>query len=375
MLNPSHHSVLKSVIAVLFGLCAVLACSEVIDLKNDNDRKQLVIFGRITDGGMGNLVNITRTLPEGQSPETVSGAVVTIFRENGEQEQLVETTPGNYELCGDRLQGVPGGIYHLQVDFDGKVYTSELQEMMPIISRDELRYELDIEEGISNRGVATSSDVVRVFANTSFDELQEEFYIRWAMEEAYTAVAMDLPRSWFPRYSPMVCYIINELSAQDIFLVDGTEIRNVNLNNREVAVRQIDRSFGVSHYFNIIQFALNKESHEYWSKLKSLTERQGSIFDTPPAAVSGNITSSDPSEDVFGFFEASSVDTSRVLLTNNDIPLFFLDPCQVDRDLFLQIISVPFECAPCLVTEKLVPETCIFCNRFENSTLERPSYY
>lgn len=375
MKNDHSHKTLRKIIFLMLLICAVVGCSEIIELNNESEGGQLVIFGRITNGGMGSEVSITRTLPESQDPEKVSGAVVTIFNQHGDREQLVETSPGKYELRGDQVQGTVGDTYHLQVDLNGKVYQSELQEMMPVIGQDELRHELDIQEDISSTGVATSSDVVRIFANTSFSNLPEEFYVRWAMEEAFTVVGMDLPRAWYPRYSPQVCYIINELSPQDIFLVDGTEIRNVNLNNREVAVRQIDNSFGVKHYFNIIQFALNKESHEYWSKLKSLTERQGSIFDTSPAAVPGNIRSSDPSEEVFGFFEASSVDTTRTLLTNNDIPLHFLDPCQVDREKFRELFTVPFECHPCLVTEKIVEETCIFCDRFENSTLQRPSYF
>lgn len=357
-------------------LLAVIGCTEVITLNSESTGGDLVIFGRLTNGTMGNLVSITRTLPDGQDPLPISGAVVRVIDVEGNlTEEYQETSPGEYELCRDIVQGQVGGVYRLVVELDGKIYTSGLQEMMRVLGRDELRYELDIEEGISNQGVATSEDVVRIFANTTFDNLPEEFYVRWTMEESYTVFGLVLPLSHFPRYTPLQCYIINELSAQDIFLVDGTEIRNVELNNREVAVRPIDRSFETKHYFNIIQMALNKESHEYWQKLQSITVRQGSIFDVPPAAVPGNFTSSDPEEDIFGFFEATAVDTSRLLMTNNDIPLHFLDPCQLTREQWRMLFTVPFECVPCLITEKIVEETCIFCNRFPNSTLFRPSYF
>jgi len=350
-------------------------CAEVIELNNETSGGQLVISGRITNGTMGNVVNISRALPEDQAPQLISGASVKVIDQNGLEEAYVETQPGQYELCRDIVQGEVGGVYQLEVQVDGKTYTSSLQEMMPILAEDELRFELDIQDNITGSGTATSTDVVRIFANSTLNSLPEEFYIRWLMEESYTITGMNLPLRTFPRYSPQVCYIINELSAQDIFLVDGTEIRNVNLNNREVAVRPVDNSFSTKHYFNIIQLGLNRESHEYWSKLRSLTVRQGSIFDTPPAAVPGNFVSSDPSEEVFGFFEASSADTARLLMTNNDIPLFFLDPCQVDQETFLQIIRVPFECISCLIEREIVEAECIFCSLLPNSTLSRPSYF
>lgn len=361
----------------LMLMLVVSACTEVIDLDSDSTGGDLVIFGRITNGTMGNQVSITRTLPDGQDPAPVGGAIVNVIDVSGNlQEQYQETSPGEYELCRDIVVGQVGGVYRLIVELDGKTYTSGLQEMMPVLGSDELRFELDIDEGISNQGVATNEDVVRIFANTTFDNLPEEFYVRWAMEESYTVFGMNLPSAHYPRYTPQQCYIINELSAQDIFLVDGTEIRNVALNNREVAMRPVDRSFENKHYFNIIQMALNEESHEYWEKLQSVTVRQGSIFDVAPAAVPGNFSSSDPDVQVFGFFEAVASDTSRLLMTNNDIPLHFLDPCQVTTlEQRLQLFSVPFECVSCLIAEQIVEETCIFCSSFPNSTVIRPSYF
>lgn len=353
-----------------------VSCSEVIDLDSDTVGGQIVIAGRITNGGLGNTINISRTLPEQQAPEPISGAVVRVIDvTSGAEELLNETELGQYELRRDVVQGQVGGKYQLVVALEGKTYTSAMQEMMPILARDELRFELDIQDNVTGTGTATSTDVVRVFANSTFENLPEDFFIRWTMEEVYTVSGLSLPVRNFPFYRQRICYVTNELSAQNIFLVDGTKVRNVNLNNREVAVRPVDYTFITRHYFNIIQFALSKEAHEYWQTLQSLTTRQGSIFDSPPAPVPGNIVSSDPSEDVFGFFEASAVDTTRLLLTNNDIPLFFPEPCAVSREDFLRIIRVPRDCVSCLIEEGIVEEECIFCDLLPNSSTLRPSYF
>ncbi|MFY0593463.1 DUF4249 family protein [Roseivirga sp.] len=366
---------MKRIVLLLLLVFITFSCAEVIDLKNERTGGQLVIFGRITNGGDGNSVNITRTQEEGLAPLNVSGATVVVIDENGNREQYVESSPGVYDLGRNLVVGEVGGVYRLEVELDGKTYTSSLQEMMPAIANDELDYELDIAEEITPAGVQVSREVIRIIANSTFETLPEEFYLRWKMEEVYTVTGMLLPLQNFPRYSPLQCYVTNELSAQDIFLVDGTEVRNVQLSNREVAARQLDFSFDKKHYFNIIQFGLNKESHQYWERLQTITTRQGSIFDVAPAAVPGNFTSTDPEEEVFGFFEASSADTTRLLITQNDIPVFFLDPCQVNREDFIRILRVPFECVSCIIEEKIVEAECIYCNLIPNSSLRRPSYF
>jgi len=368
------HQVLK-MFALFLSAILFTQCAEVIDLNNETSGGQLVIAGRITNGGMGNTVEITRTLPEMQAPELISGALVKVIDENGAEEAYVEISPGQYVLNRDVVQGRVGGVYHLQVQLNDKTYTSSMQQMMPIMAQDDLRFELGTLDKVTAAGVPISEDVIRIFANSTLNSLPDEFYIRWTMEEVYNRDGIDLPVNNFPFYSKMRCYITNELSAQEIFLVDGTEIRNVNLNNREVAVRPIDNSFSTKHYFNIIQIALNKEAHAYWKNLQSLTTRQGSIFDTPPAPVLGNIGSSDPLEEVFGFFEASAIDTTRLLVTNNDIPIFFLDPCQIEGAVARRIRRIPFQCIECLFEEGLVEEECIFCNLLPNSSTIRPSYF
>lgn len=366
---------LSKAFAIILCVLLFTQCAEVIDLNNETSGGQLIIAGRLTNGTMGNIVNITRALPDEQAPEPISGALVKVIAENGAEEEFLESSPGNYELGQGIVLGQVGGAYFLEVKLDGKTYTSSAQEMMPILAQDELRFELGTQEVVSASGVSRTEEVIKVYANSTLNSLPDEFYIRWAMEEVYNRNGIDLPVNNFPFYEKMRCYITNELSTQEIFLVDGTEIRNVNLNNREMAVRGIDNSFITKHYFNIIQFALNKEAHDYWKNLLSITARQGSIFDSPPAPIPGNIFSSDPLEDVFGFFEASAIDTTRLLVTNNDIPIFFLDPCPIDGADAFRMRRLPFQCISCLFEQEIVEEECVFCNLLPNSTTVRPSYF
>lgn len=358
-------------------LFVTLACSEVIDLETSEVGGQIVIYGRITNGTQGNEVTVSRTADLGQAPEAVSNAVVKIIDETGLEESLVESTtePGKYILERNILQGTVGTAYRLEAAVGGQTYRTGLQSMPEIIGEDELDWELVEETEISDQGVAFSQFVVKVYGTTRFDRLPDEFYVRWGIEESYTVLGMPLPMNRFPRYSPIQCYVTNDLSEQEALLLDGRRVRTNNLQRQLLATRLVDRSFGVKHYFNLIHTAVNRETHDYWSQINDIAAREGSIFDTPPAPVRGNIASDDPAEEVLGFFEVVAVDTARTFLTNNDIRVFFFDPCELVGEDRLPLFRVPRECVQCIIDEKIVDETCIFCDRIPNSSLTRPSYF
>jgi hypothetical protein len=363
----------------LIAICCLLlytTCTEAIDLETEQRGGELVIFGRISNSNVGNYVEVTRTSSGGESPEAIENAVVRVFDESDQSETLPMTEPGRYELIGDVLERNFGDQFRLEIELDGKLYTSPFQPIREVVASDELSWQQAMETEIKQNGAEVERWVVRLFATSTLDVLPEEFYIRWTIEEAYTHLGSALPSSHFPRYSPAQCYVINDLSEQDIFLLDGSTVRNTNLIDRYLVSRPIDNTFAVKHYFNLIQSAMNEESYRYWEQVNGIVARSGSIFDTPPAAIPSNISSSDPSERVLGHFEVIGVDTTRLLLTNNDIPIFFVDPCAVDTPRkFVAVTSVPFECVSCLVEEKILPLECIFCFLAPGFTSERPSYF
>lgn len=361
----------------IVALFLVFACSQVIDLETNEKGGQVVIFGRVTNGTSFNQISVSRTGSLGQAPQPLSGAIVRIINENGEEQLLREESrqPGVYSPEESGFKGFEGTAYRLEVEVLGEVYSTALQVMPEVIGEDRLDWELVEEENISTTGTSTSTHAVKIYGETSFRELPDEFYVRWGIEESYTVFGLILPRSWFPRYTPEQCYIINDLSEQETFLLDGTKIRTQELGRQLFATRPIDRSFSVKHYFNLIHSAINKETYDYWSKVNNLTTRVGSIFDTPPAPIPGNIVSTNPDEDVLGFFEVVSIDTARVFLTNNDIRVFWDDPCELNGEEWLPVFTVPIECVICLIDEKIVEETCVFCSKLPNSTLTRPSYF
>lgn len=367
---------MKKLLYLFFFIGTLTTCSEVIDLDTDEQGGELVIFGRISNSHVGNYVKVTRTSNSGQAPIPVNDAQVRIYDQDDHVEELRFTGPGHYELVDKVLDRSIGKSFRLEVEIQGRLYTSSLQPINEVVARDELSWQEAYETDVTDTGTEIEQWVVQLFATSTIDVLPEAFYLRWTVEEAYTHLTSALPSSHYPRWTPPQCYVINDLSEQDIFLLDGTTVRNTDLNNRYLLSRRIDNTFAVRHYFNLIQSSLNKETYEYWSRVDGLVARAGSIFDTPPAALPSNITSSVPNERVLGHFEVIGVDTVRLRLNNNDIPIFFEDPCEIDTPReFFEVISVPFECVTCLIEEKILPLECVFCNLAPGFTGKRPSYF
>ena len=358
-------------------LLLLFGCSQVIDLDVDQVGGELVVFGRISNSTEGNFVKITRTQASGELPLPVSGATVTLFDDQGNTEPLVERSPGEYTLSGNGLRkGTIGHQYHVEINVDGQAYFTAPQQIPELLGKDSITWEQAVLEEISDTGTATETDVVNIFVETEIDNLPEEFYFRWDLEEAYTFLGTFLPLNHFPLSGGQIqCYVETDLNEQNIFLHNGKTNRATFISPQLLVSRPVDLSFQTLHYFNVIRSVINEETHEYWRRLDQIVNRQGSIFDVAPAGVPGNVLSNNDDGRVLGFFEVVAVDTTRLRMTRNDIPLFIFDPCEKVGQAFLELFTVPRDCRQCLVDEKIIPEFCAYCRGLPGITYTRPSYF
>ncbi|OEK02279.1 hypothetical protein BFP97_12455 [Roseivirga sp. 4D4] len=361
----------------MVGIFIAVGCSEVIELEDNTVGGQVIIYGRISNSTQANEVVISRAGEASTAPLPIEGAIVKIVDDTGLEEFLVEDAPGHYTLGRNVLSGQFGRSYRLEADIEGSIYTTDFQELLPVLSQDEMRYEIGVERDITSSGATVTDDVVRLFVDSDLpDDLPDQFFMRWEIEEVYSVLTGFFPTFWFPRSAPpqKQCYVTHKLGADEIFLLDGRDIRRSDLKNRELITRVIDRSFQNKHYFNLIQSRVSEENFEYWEKVRTLTITNGSIFDQVVGPLKGNVKSDDPGEEVFGFFEVIGIDTTRLLMTNNDIPVFFRDPCVFQGDLVLPLLTVPFDCFECLLQRKIIDPQCAFCEAVPNNG-PRPSYF
>ncbi len=356
-------------------LLVLWACSDVIDIPVTESGGQLVISGRVSNSTEGNYVSVHRTGVLGRPPEPVLNAEVIITNGSGDVQRLIAADSGFYKLRTTGFRGQVGEAYSLEVRLNGQVYYTEAQPMPPLYGRDSLYFELTKTETISTQGVLVEDDVLEIYMDTEFENTSEEFYIRWDLEEAYTYLGTFLPASHFPPGGGQAqCYVTNRLNEQKVFLHNGRENKAQAIPGQHLFSRPIDKRFQALHYFNVIRSSLSSETHKYWSQLDQVVNRQGSIFDVAPAAVKGNVIS-DLDEEVLGYFEVVSVDTTRLAVTRNDVPLFFFDECVKRGEDYWELFTVPVGCVQCLIDEGIVAPHCLYCNVLPGSSYIRPSYF
>jgi len=115
---------MKNIIKLLMLLVLFSSCEKEIDLDLDDRSGELVIDGNVTDQPGPYYVQLTKSVPFTQTNQypAVTGAVVTISDQTGQQDQLVYEGNGRYKTT--TLTSVPGNVYTLKVVVDGKTYTS-----------------------------------------------------------------------------------------------------------------------------------------------------------------------------------------------------------------------------------------------------------
>lgn len=98
------------------------------------------------------------------------------------------------------------------------------------------------------------------------------------------------------------------------------------------------------YYIEIQQRSISKEAYNYWRTVDQLTSNNGSLFDTPPSTIIGNLTCvSDSSQAVYGLFEVSDMEEGGYFISriNTSKPGYFTcDP--------LPLPTAATLCAPCV---------------------------
>ena len=313
---------------LIIGLSLVTAaCVEPISFETDPMGNQLIVDGSVTNSvGTYELV-LKRTDQEKAFPVPVVGAQVTLRNSQGQQEVFQEQAGGVYRTAG-AIQGQPGETYEVEIILaDGTTYRSRPETMPTAIGKDSAYYEVARQEKVSDSGVLFEDRVVEVYVDTQLPENAPSLYLKWDVETVYSVTTII--RS--PLGDRIIyCFFYGYPNAQEIQLFNRQELPAGNLlPGQLLATREVDFSFLERHYFNVIQSSLTPEAYEYWRQVGELSNRTGSVFDTPPGLVQGNIYNvENDQEPVLGYFAATQVDTARFFLNRQNIPFNIGSTCQ-----------------------------------------------
>jgi hypothetical protein len=335
----------------------LISCITPIDFDVENKGGQIVISGQVSSLPDRNEIQIGITA-DSQLPVPVTGATVQLLDDLGNGAFYFENKEGVYILPG--FQGIPGRTYHIMITLPNGVTYESIPEKMPEFAAPvDVSTEFTEEVYTDGEGANLLRRFVKLYASTSLPSEWKIPYINWTVEEVYKLSPTDFPDPF--GMIPPPCFIAQKADPNRISLYDGTQVRTKEVEKVLVCSRLVDRSFLEKHYFNTYQSSLTPEAHAYWNKVNILANQTGSIFDTPPAQITGNVfNANNSSQKVWGYFQATHETQNRLFLLPTDFPflVFFpLDDCTYDPYRFEY------------------PQYCNDCTSIRNSTYNRPDWF
>jgi hypothetical protein len=242
-----------------------------------------------------------------------------------------------------------------EINLNGKTYRSEPSVLPAKVNADSLSTRMVLIPIELNSGETIERYFIQVNVNTPINTSENTEYLRWEIEEIYSFTT--LPVQPFNTFT--TCYIPSETDRQKINIANGFGFPDNYIEEFEIILQSPEPWYEYArglHYFNVFQYSLSEENYIYWENIEKVANQQGSIFDPPPAPISGNISNpADQSELVLGYFQVVQVDTVRTFVVPED-----LDP-----------VAPVDECSGQIG----VASRCFTCSGERGATLIRPEYW
>ncbi len=290
------------------------SCIDVLEFKPVQTASLLVVDGKLDTSSEPQMLRLSETAPVGRIANfpPVTGAIITLRDDLGNEQNYAETEPGEYVLDGAAMNTTPGRTYILRIEVNDKVYEST-PETMPEPVRPDSSFSLVSDQKYVSiySSIAIPSDVAR------------GPFLKWRIDYVY-----QLSEFFCHPLDPTnICYVQQYFDNRLLPIFDGSLLARGETARPFVARREADKTFGEVVFFNVYQETLTPDAYTYWDKISRVLTQTGSLFDAPPGAVRGNVFNVDqPEEQVLGYFYAAPEDTTRVKVIASDFSPFRINP-------------------------------------------------
>ncbi|MBN2519021.1 MAG: DUF4249 domain-containing protein [Bacteroidales bacterium] len=274
----------------------------------------LVVDGLISNEQKSYSVFLSRTLAFeeiGNKPE--AGAIVTIIDDSGNSYSLNETEkePGCYVTNPDELKGEIGRRYKLIIEtIDGNKYESAYEELKRCPEIDSIYWK--VEERPSN-DLKNPVKGIQIYIDTHDPENNTRYY-SWKWEETWV---------FFTPYRkdtlPNKCW---KYDSSRVIQIGTTDHLYKDILKNYPLFYISDKTNKLFYKYSVLikQYSLTKEAFNYWSQIEGINENTGTLFDPIPTKVPGNISCiNNPNLPVIGYFQASSVSSRRIFISQSDL--------------------------------------------------------
>lgn len=308
-------------------LLLISSCLEEFTPEVVGAEKSIVVEGQILQGTGGAKVKLSLAFDfDRRKPVDISNAEVWIRDDQGNETQLSQPEPGLYVSDTAELKGIPGRSYQLYAKVPP---LSEIQSEWMLMQESSLLENTDYEFQRNVGGVNPKTGV-QVFLD-AYDPTGETEYYRWEYEETWEfRVPYPLNGTWNSQTNtptpipfnerPYVCYKSVNSSRILLGTTDGLSENRI----ARYPVQFISTSGNqlyIKYSILVKQYSINKETYEFWRRLKGVTEDLGTLFDPVPTEVVGNLVDLNQSDlPVLGFFSADGYQEKRLFIKRSDLP-------------------------------------------------------
>jgi hypothetical protein len=356
----SANKYFKKISSQLFLVLITASCLTPVDIDTRNIGGTIVISGQVSPLEDRSSIQIGAASEENRLPIPISSAEVKLLDDVGNVFYYLESASslGTYDLKNSTV--IPGRTYHIEVTLaTGAAYTSAPETMPVAVGTISTNFEVVQEEFIDAEGTVSQLDFIKIYADSQLPAGASNSHFRWSVDETYLLSPTDFPDPFGS--IPPPCFISQNADPQRVTLLDKESSSVTQIDQKLIASRIIDFSFLERHYFTSYQSALSDDAYEYWRKVNILANQVGSIFDTPPAKITGNIVNTNNSqEEVLGYFQA----------VNESYDRFFTLP---------YLLPIEVKVKKCDFTGSFntlnYPTRCINCLTVRNSSYDRPNWF
>ncbi len=273
----------KSILLLL--IISLISCQQEVDFERTSGDSKLVVNGNITNEYKAHSIELSLSggLSQNFGFEKVSGATLSIMEGDSRMIPLSEVEPGRY--LTDSIAGKLNELYTLQITWNGQTFNA------------------------SDSLISIAESVVPIDFTTTggfkeYEFRRHQFGLNIASKEVIV-IAPSTPKSKIDTARAGLTIGVK--------LLPGGTYQFTGYNHPKIEVNGLlnfedGKFFGFKEGAQISHqlFSLSEEYYEYLRSIFIETEWRGTLFDTPPANVKGNIDNG-----ALGFFSAHEVNNTN----------------------------------------------------------------
>lgn len=346
---------LRHLLTLIIGLFTTVSCIDPYKVTVQATQSYLIVEGSITDLDEPQTISIFETsetanyksseftatiTPKSSDISPVTKAKVSV-EENGQKTYELFETQAGYYTTPLNFVGSIGSSYKLIIEkSDGKRYESTEEKMLAVPEIGTL-YDKYNPKGIKDNKSSTGNIATNDIYIDYIDPASERNFYRWkwtsyelqnicasckqgfyertsntATADGKCILDIRLPSfNYYDYFCEAFCWDIFQGKQIDIF----SDVYTDGQTQYDKVVAQIPVYQSNSCLVVVQQMSLSANAFRYLKLIEDQSENTGTLADTPPAPIKGNVTNTkNTNEIVLGYFSASAVSEIRYMMNRQN---------------------------------------------------------